>query len=161
MAVHRERRLLVLAVSLLAGCAAGRASLGAERPAAVAVVIRSDAEAPPAQRALDEVLGPDRPEAVLGREVGRLLRARGYRTPAAPAPGDAVLELVIGRMDVSALRALGQVEVDLAATLRGADGAILWQATRAGPTPVQIYRAQNDWAPHLRTAARQLLGGMP
>ena len=161
MAVHRERRVLVLAISLLAGCASGRANLGPDRPASVAVVIRSEAEAPAAQRAIDELLGPERPEAVLAREVGRMLRARGYRTPAAPGPGDAVLELVIGRMDLSALRALGQVEVDLAATLRGADGATLWQATREGPTPVQVYRAQNDWAPHLRTAARQLLGGMP
>jgi len=165
MAVHRQRGLSLLiglvAWAATAGCAGSRASLGAERPASVALVVKSAAPAPPAQRALDDLLGSERPEAVLARDVGRLLRARGYRTPAIPGPGDAVLELVLGRMDISALRALGQVEIDLEATLRGADGAILWQASRVGPTPVQTYRAQNDWAPHLRTAARQLLGGMP
>ncbi|HWV37045.1 MAG TPA: hypothetical protein VN033_01050 [Vulgatibacter sp.] len=166
MAVHRQRRLSLL-IALVAGvaaagCAARRgAGLGAERPRSVALVVRSLAEAPPAQRALDELVGPDGPEAVLARDVGRLLRARGWATVAAPGPTDAVLELVLSRMDVSALRVLGQVEIDLEATLRGPDGAVLWQASRAGPTPVQTYRARNDWAPHLRTAARQLLGGMP
>ncbi|AKU91086.1 hypothetical protein [Vulgatibacter incomptus] len=177
MKTLRPAALLALCLVLAASCAQTRGQLAGERPRTVAVLVRNEAERPQAGGLLEDFLGGQRPESLVAREAIRALRGRGYRVvDAIPDPehgvpsaeawiretrADAALVIRLERMDVSALKAIGQAEIDLEASLVDAKGAILWSRSRRGPTLPQTYRAQADWSAHLRMALGQLLGELP
>lgn len=180
MGVHRLRRLPLLILFALAACAGKKGTLAGPRPETVAVLVVSDAGAPGPQTALDDWLGSEEPENLLARETVRSLTKRGYRAHAVertpgPAPSteadavsvarqtgmDAALVVRLGRLDLSSLRQLGRAEIDLEASLVGADGTLLWANAHQGATSVSTYQSRHDWRSHLRDALQRVLGELP
>ena len=167
---------VVLALSLACAGAPPRAP-GA--PVRVVMVGAAVVNKPPPQGLVGDVFGSDTPREVVARAGAEALRSRGFEVlgvegVGGPAPtveqaaaiarrygAEAAVVLVLTRLDLSALRPLGQVEVELESLMVGPAGQVWTRQERHGTTTERLYRAQTDWRSHVRQAVIQSVRELP
>jgi hypothetical protein len=174
---------LLPALAVLTLCAAACAGRPAVRPEGaiqrVVVIAASRAPTPPVGTISGQLIGESEPREVLAREGRAALEARGFRvlesvSTAALEPSveqvkglvaqtgaEAAVVLVLRRMDLSALRPLGQAEVEVETRLMDREGRVTWSASREVATAQRLYRAQSDWRSHLRQAVSEAVQEVP
>jgi hypothetical protein len=178
MRMSPARALVLLLLPLALACAAApvRAPGAPSRVVMVGVAVVNK---PPPQGLVGDVFGSDTPRDVVAREGAEALRSRGFEVlgvegVGGPAPtveqaaeiarryrADAAVVLVLTRLDLSALRPLGQVEVELESLMVGPTGQVWLQEERRGTTTERLYRAQTDWRSHVRQAVIQSVRELP
>ncbi|MFY0567860.1 hypothetical protein ACN28E_29080 [Archangium lansingense] len=173
------RALLLIIPVLLAACG-GKAVRPEGAPSRVVVVGASVVERPAPRGLVGDVFGAEEPRDVVAREGAEALRTRGYQVlgvelTGGPAPtveqsaalarqyrADAAVVLVLTRLDLSAVRPLGQAEVELESMMVGPDGQVLSSDDhRSNTTARGLYRAQTDWRSHVRQAVIQAVRELP
>lgn len=172
------RAFLLATVMMLTAACAGTPRRPEGAPSRV-VVVGASVVARPAPRGLvTNAFGDDAPRDVVAREGAEALRSRGYQVLgvelSAGAPSveqaaglarqyraDAVVVLVLTRLDLSALQPLGQAEVEVESMMVGPDGSVLSSGDRRSTTTENLYRARTDWRSHVRRAVIQAVRELP
>ncbi|PTL85585.1 hypothetical protein [Vitiosangium sp. GDMCC 1.1324] len=173
------RTFLLVTVVMFAAACAGTPKRP-EGAVSRVVVVGASVVAQPAPRGLvSNAFGDDSPREVVAREGAEALRSRGYQVlgvelTAGPAPSveqaaelarqyraDAVVVLLLTRLDLSALQPLGQAEVELESMMVGPDGRVLSSGERRSTTTENLYRARTDWRSHVRRAVIQAVRELP
>jgi hypothetical protein len=172
-------RAFLLATAVLLTACAGMPRRSEGSPERVVVLAASVASKPAARGLVSDVFGGEEPRDVVAREGAEALRSRGYAVlgvelTLGPAPSveqasavarqykaDATVVLVLTRLDLSALRPLGQAEVELQSLVVGPDGRVLSSDERRATTSENLYRARTDWRSHVRKAVVQAVRELP
>jgi hypothetical protein len=171
--------LLATVLCLAAACAGAPPVRPEEAPSRVVVLASSQVPRPPPQSITGQVAGSEEPRDVVARAGAEALRSRGFEvvaveTALGPVPTveqagglarrygvEGTVLLVLTRMELSALRPLGQAELELETSLVDAEGRVLWSGAHRGATAQNLYRARTDWRSHVRQAVISAVRELP